>query len=276
VVHGESQDSARDHARRLTRGGLLAKNTLFTTASHVAIVAVQIAAIPLLINQLGAARFGVLSLAWVVIGYANFFDLGLGRALTKLTAERLGAGVEHEIPRLFWTAITLLGLLGLVTTAVVGALSPWLVGGVLNIPEDLETESLITLLMLAGCIPFVLVSAALRGSLEARQRFDITSAIAVPFSFISYFGPVVTVSLISQNLAVAVSAVVLSRVLACGVTLMLCLRVDPALRPLRRRCAALGSRSGLLRDSVRGRTAAAGGIRGFLDRAVPGLRRNGR
>jgi O-antigen/teichoic acid export membrane protein len=171
----------------LTRGGLLAKNTLLTTASHVAIVAVQIAAVPVLINQLGTARFGVLSLAWVVIGYANFFDLGLGRALTKLTAERLGAGVEHEIPRLFWTAITLLGLLGLVAGAMVGALSPWLVEDALNIPGDLETESLITFLMLAGCIPFVLVSAALRGNLEARQRFDITSGIAVPFSFLSYY-----------------------------------------------------------------------------------------
>ena len=229
-MHGESEDRARDHARGLTRGGLLARNTLYTIASHVAIVGVQIAAIPVLINQLGTARFGVLSLAWVVIGYASLFDLGLGRALTKLTAERLGAGVEHEIPRLFWTAMTLLAVLGLVAATVVGTLSPWLVGGVLNIPEDLETESLITFLMLAGCIPFVLISAALRGNLEARQRFDITSAIAVPFSFISYFGPIVTVTLISQSLPVAVSALVLSRVLACGVTLVLCLRVDPALR----------------------------------------------
>jgi O-antigen/teichoic acid export membrane protein len=229
-VHGEREDRARDHAHGLTRGGLLAKNTLFTTASQVAIVAVQIAAVPVLIHQLGTARFGVLSLAWVVIGYASLFDLGLGRALTKLTAERLGAGVEHEIPRLFWTAMTLLGVLGLVAATVVAALSPWLVEGVLNIPEDLESESLITLLMLAGSIPFVLVSAALRGNLEARQRFDLTNAIAVPLSFLSYFGPVVTVSLMSRNLAVAVSALVLSRVLACGVTLVLCLRVDPALR----------------------------------------------
>jgi O-antigen/teichoic acid export membrane protein len=228
-VHREREDSARDHARGLTRGGLLAKNTLLTMASQVALVAVQIAAVPLLINQLGTARFGVLSLAWVVIGYASFFDLGLGRALTKLTAERLGAGDDHEVPRLFWTATTLLALLGLAAAAVIGALSPWLVDGFLNIPEDLENESLITLLMLAGSIPFVLISAALRGNLEARQRFDITSAIAVPFSFISYFGPVVMVTVLSPNLPVAVSALVLSRVLACGVTLVLCLRVDPAL-----------------------------------------------
>jgi O-antigen/teichoic acid export membrane protein len=165
----------------------------------------------------------------VVIGYAGVFDLGLGRALTKFTAERLGAGIDHELPRLFWTATLMLGLLGVVGATVVAGLSPWLVDGVLNIPESLEHESLITFLLLAASIPFVLVSAALRGSLEARQRFDVTNAVAIPLSLLSYFGPVI-LSFVSTNLAVVVSALVLSRVLACGVLLVLCLRIDPALR----------------------------------------------
>lgn len=229
-----SEDRAREQRHRLTGGRLLAKNTLFTLGSHATIVAVQIAAVPILIHKLGTARFGVLTLAWVMIGYAGHFDLGLGRALTKLTAERLGGGGdEHEISRLFWTATGLLALLGLVAAAIVAALSPLLVNDVLKIPEHLEQESLITFLLLAASLPFVFVSAAQRGSLEAQQRFDITSAVAVPFSFLSYFGPVV-MSFISPNLALAVSALLLSRVLACIVLLVLCLRVDPGLRSDRR------------------------------------------
>jgi O-antigen/teichoic acid export membrane protein len=224
----EKDDRARGQRHQLTRGSLLAKNALLTIGSQGLIVAVQIAAIPLLISQLGTARFGVLSLAWVVIGYAGVFDLGLGRALTKFTAERLGEGTDHEIPRLFWTATILLGLLGVVAATVVAALSPWLVRGVLEIPEHLEHESLLTFLMLAGSIPFVLVSAALRGSLEARQRFDVTNAVAVPLSLLSYFGPVV-LSFVSTNLAIVMTALVFSRMLACAVLLTLCLRVDPAL-----------------------------------------------
>ena len=222
-------DRARDQRRRLTRGGLLAKNSLLTIGSQATIAAIQIAAIPLLIHQLGTARFGVLSLAWVLIGYAGFLDLGLGRALIKLTAERFGAGGEGEIPRLFWTAMMLLGLLGLIAAALVAGLSSLLVESVLNIPADLERESLLTFLLLAASLPFVLISAALRGSLEARQRFDVTQTVAVPFAFLSYFGPVL-MSLISHDLAVAVSALVFSRVFACVVLLVLCLRVDPALR----------------------------------------------
>ena len=40
-------------------------------------------AIPLLIQGLGTDRFGVWTLAWMVMGYFSLFDLGLGRALTQ-------------------------------------------------------------------------------------------------------------------------------------------------------------------------------------------------
>ena len=33
--------------------------------------------------------FGVLSLVWMFIGYFSLFDLGLGRATTKLVAEKI-------------------------------------------------------------------------------------------------------------------------------------------------------------------------------------------
>lgn len=225
----DHEQQARDQRARLTGGRLLAKNTLFTLAGQGGIIVAQILAVPILIDRLGVGRFGVLTLAWVLIGYAGLFDLGLGRALTKFTAERLGSGREEEVGRLFWTAITLLGLLGLVGGVAVAALSPLLVHEILNIPKPLEQESLFAFLLLAASIPFVLVSAALKGNLEARQRFDLTNAIAVPLSFLSYFGPVL-MTLIAPNLALAVSAIVLSRILAVGVNLALCLRVDPSLR----------------------------------------------
>ena len=51
---------------------------------------------PILVDGLGTARFGVLTLAWAVIGYAQVFDLGIGRALTKLTAERIGSTASRR------------------------------------------------------------------------------------------------------------------------------------------------------------------------------------
>ena len=77
----------------LTSGRLLARNTLWNLAGQILPMVVGIITIPVIIRVMGVDRFGVLSLAWVVVGYFSLFDLGIGRALTKLVAEKLGT---HE------------------------------------------------------------------------------------------------------------------------------------------------------------------------------------
>ena len=76
----------------LTQRSLLARNTIWNLIGQGAPLLVAIFAIPLLIRALGTPRFGILTLAEMVVGYYSLFDLGLGRALTKLVAEKLGAG----------------------------------------------------------------------------------------------------------------------------------------------------------------------------------------
>ncbi|MBV8232788.1 MAG: oligosaccharide flippase family protein, partial [Planctomycetaceae bacterium] len=76
----------------LTHGRLLGRNAIWNLLSQVAPLAVAVVTMPVLIRGLGTDRFGVLTLAWMVLGYFSLLDLGLGRALTKLVAERLGLG----------------------------------------------------------------------------------------------------------------------------------------------------------------------------------------
>jgi O-antigen/teichoic acid export membrane protein len=71
------------------KGGLLARNTLFNLIGQGLPLVVAVVTIPLIIQGLGIDRFGLLSLAWVVLGYFAIFDLGLGRATTKFVAEAL-------------------------------------------------------------------------------------------------------------------------------------------------------------------------------------------
>ena len=56
--------------------------------------AAALVTIPFLVRGLGTERFGILSIAWVVLGSSGIFDLGLGRATTKFVAGSLGRG-EH-------------------------------------------------------------------------------------------------------------------------------------------------------------------------------------
>lgn len=53
---------------------------------------VAVVAMPFVARGLETERFGLLSLAWAVMGYFTVFDLGLGRATTKHLAEALGTG----------------------------------------------------------------------------------------------------------------------------------------------------------------------------------------
>src|SRR5690606_40110434 len=77
-------------------------------------MAAALVAIALLVAGLGAERFGVRGMAWGLVGYFSVLDLGLGRALTQMVAERLDTEAEADIPALAWTAIPLMLAFGLV------------------------------------------------------------------------------------------------------------------------------------------------------------------
>lgn len=68
-----------DKQVKLIGGRRLARNVLWNLLGNGAPLLVALPAIPLLIEGLGTARFVVLTLAWMVVGYFSLFDLGLGR-----------------------------------------------------------------------------------------------------------------------------------------------------------------------------------------------------
>lgn len=214
---------------RLTSGRLLARNTFWNLAGSVAPMGVAAVCIPLLIKGLGTDRFGVLTLVWALIGYATLFDLGLGRALTQLVANKLGTGEHHEIPTLVWTSLLLMLLMGLVGT--VGALlfAPWLVTHALRVPPAMERETLYSVYLMGLSIPIVISTAALRGLLEAHQRFDLATALRVPMGIFAYAGPLMVLPF-SKSLFPVVAVVVAGRTVAWIVHLLLCFKVMPTLR----------------------------------------------
>ena len=213
----------------LTGGRLLARNTIFNFAGEAAPLVVALLAIPLLIGGLGTERFGVLALAWLVLGYFSLFDLGLGRALTVLVAERLGMAREREIAPIVWTALFLMLILGLVGTVFVGLLSPLLVWEVLEISAALRSETLHAFYLVALSIPVIVSTAGLRGILEAYQRFDLTNAVRIPMVVLAYVGPLLVLPF-SQSLVPVVAVSVAGRLLDWLIHLLLCFRVVPALR----------------------------------------------
>ena len=190
---------------------------------------VAVVAIPPLIRGLGTARFGVLTIAWMVVGYFSLFDLGLGRSVTQLVAEKLGKREEEQIPALVWTAMMLMGGLGIAGALVLGGVSPWLAGGLLKIPADLRSEALLAFYILALSIPIVIGNAGLRGILEAHQRFELVNVVRAPLGVINYLGPLMVLSY-SNTLPAVVSVLVLARCVSGLTYLTICLKLYPDLR----------------------------------------------
>lgn len=176
-------------------GRLLARNTAINALGHILPLLIAVVAMPAVVRGLGEDRFGVLSLAWMVLGYFAVFDLGLGRAATKFVAEALGRGDRASVPTLVWTAILVQLGFGIVCGTGVAAATPVLVDRLLAIPEALTPQTRVTFLMMAAAVPVILVSGSLRGILEAAQRFDLTNLVKVPSACASYLLPLLGLGL---------------------------------------------------------------------------------
>src|SRR5690554_6335878 len=99
--------------------GLLKRNTLLNPAGQGVPIVVPVVAIPFITRAMGADRFGVLALAWTLIGYFAVFDMGLGRSLTQRVADLRGEGQDGEIPTITWVGATMTFVLGVVGAACV-------------------------------------------------------------------------------------------------------------------------------------------------------------
>lgn len=214
--------------QHLTSGRLLARNTVWNLVGNGAPLAVAVFAIPILIHGLGKERFGVLTLAWALIGYASLFDMGLGRALTQMVAQKLGSGEGHEIPSLAWTSLILMFALGAAGTLVILGISPWLVHRVLKIPEALQPETIGAFYLLGLSVPVVIASTGLRGLLEAHQEFKLVTAVRIPIGVFTFLGPLLVLPF-SKSLVPVVGILVAGRIAGCAAFLVVCMRVVPEL-----------------------------------------------
>lgn len=209
---------------KITRGGLLARNTVLNLMGQGVPLLVAVVAIPLLIGGLGTERFGVLTLAWMIIGYFSLFDLGIGRALTHAVADRLGQDREEEVPSLAWAALCLMGLMGLAGMLLLAAVTPWIVERGLRIPFVLQEESRQAFYLLALSLPAVIGTAGLRGIMEAYQRFGLISAVRLFMGVSTFLAPLLVLPF-SRSLVPIVAVLAGVRIVACAVHAVICFRL---------------------------------------------------
>ena len=221
-------ETTNDHSEGL-RSAPLARNTVFNVVGQLAPMLVAIATIPFIVHGLGPERFGILSVAWLLLGYFSFLDLGLGRAATKFIAESLAHKEYEKLPGLVWTCVGLQVIFGCVGGLLLALVVPRLVTSILKVPFALQAETRTTLLLLAASLPFVLATNGLRAVLEAAQRFDLVNLLRIPASISVYFLPVVGLWM-GLHLPGIVLLLIVARLVVSLAHMACCLSTIPGLR----------------------------------------------
>jgi O-antigen/teichoic acid export membrane protein len=210
-------------------GRLLTRNWALNLVGQTVALLVALPTIPYTVRGLGPERFGILSIAWVLLGYFGLFDLGLGRATTKFVAECLSLGDTKRMTALVWTSLWSQVLFGAMGALIAVAATPVAVHRFLNISPSLIGETQATFFILAGSLPLVLAANALRGVLEAGQHFAVVNYVRVPANASIFVLPAVAL-MFGAKLPAIVWLLVLARVGAALAYLWFCLRLYPALR----------------------------------------------
>jgi len=207
----------------------VARNTALNLVGRIIPLLVGVAAMPYVIHHLGPDRFGILSLAWMVVGYFALFDLGIGPATTKFVAELLGKGEIEKLPELVWTAVACQSCLGLLAGILLAVSSSVLVEHLLRIPAGVHAETRLVFMILGVSLPIGFANGSLQGVLAATQRFDLLNALSIPSSALTYLLPAAALAL-GFGLPAIVLFLVLARVVALALLFVFCVRLYPALR----------------------------------------------
>src|SRR5260370_33778460 len=146
---------------------LIAKNTVFNLLGQVLPMAVGVVTIPLIVRGLGTAQYGILSIAMMLLGYFNIFDLGLSRATVKFVAENLDPENIHKDPELIWTSLSLLVCLGIIGAAIAAFFVPISVTHLFTRPPALPGQAPIALFILFASMPVILANNSLLSCLQA-------------------------------------------------------------------------------------------------------------
>ena len=188
-------------------------------------IAVAFVTIPIYLRHVGEARYGVISIVWVLLGLFGFLDLGLSRAVTNALA-KLRDAPQTQRARVLLTTFGLnlgIGLIGGVVLYVFGGL---LLNHFISVPDALTPEISGSLPWIACLLPLTLISAAGAGALDSRELFLLVNLIQVVSMSLSQIAPVVMAVLVSPSLMVVIPTAVVAQALGSIAVLVFVYRLE--------------------------------------------------
>jgi O-antigen/teichoic acid export membrane protein len=194
--------------------------TTYNILGSVVPLVLTFVTVPLYIHFVGIQRVGILSLAWLLLGYFGLFDLGLGKATAFRIAGQRDAPPQDRATTLWGALIVNVGM------GLIGGLLLWVAAYIyfahyFKVAETLRPEILDAVPLLALSVPVATLTGVLTGALQGREKFLETNVISavttilfqlLPLGVALVWGPTLTGLLTAALLSRAVALVALWRI----------------------------------------------------------------
>lgn len=196
----------------------LTKNSLYNLIGGISPLFITIFTVPVYIERVGEARYGILALVWLTLGYFGLFDFGLGKAVANRVAlYRKDFGVKTTI---FWSALQISLFLGFIGSLLLYFSIPFIILYVSDINNEILKEIDGGIFWLCLSFPVLTVTSVATGYLEGEELFKSLNALQVIRDILLQLLPLFTVYLFGSNLSTLILAAVFARISSTALILI--------------------------------------------------------
>lgn len=179
--------------------------------------------IPLYIKLIGIERVGILSLAWLLLGYFGLFDLGLGKATAFRIAAQRDALPQARAATL-WGALIVNSGMGVIGGLLLGVASHYYFAHFFSVDETLRAEILRAVPLLALSVPVATLTGVLSGALQGREKFLAVNLISAATTILFQLLPLGVALWRGPSLGGLLASALLSRLIGLLIMWRLCAR----------------------------------------------------
>jgi O-antigen/teichoic acid export membrane protein len=189
----------------------LKRHTLYNLLGSLLPMLISMVAVPIYLRILGDARYGVLALVWLFLGYFGLFDPGIVRAAAYHIARLHSPDEARDRESVFWTALVINAAFGIVGGTLLYFAARPVFMTAFTMPDEMRREVMTSLPWLAASVPVSVITGVLSGALEAREKFAAFNLINSANSVAAQIIPLLVAYLHGPDLTWLIPAVLIAR-----------------------------------------------------------------
>ena len=200
----------------------VSRHTTYNVLGQVLPIALSLVTVPIYLKLVGPDRYGVLAIAWLLLGYFGLFDLGLGRATSFRIAALRDAPGQARADTFLGPPWRLISAWGAIGGFLLWGAAGYFFAHLFKVGTQLRPEIAASVPFLAASVPIATLTGVLTGALQGRERFLELNVISVVSTMLFQIIPLGIAWQFGPNLVPLLCGAVAARLAAAGVLAFRC------------------------------------------------------